>query len=188
MSVTQKPEQFQANESPIEGDFIWPPDIKWQIHKILTINEDDYDENLIELVKMKYPQAWEYFSENDNGGVKKVFSDWKYIRLQRKDSNTLDIDMIQMPWQWNQAMLEIFTYCIENNIFKLTWKIQPQKKPFTKKSSSERRKQVLMDAWSNFGFSNLDGTNIELIFSEDNKRVLVNKIKYYLEKWKWFKS
>jgi hypothetical protein len=39
-----------------------------------------------------------------------------------------------------------------------------------------------MDAWSNFGFSNLDGTNIELIFSEDNKRVLVNKIKYYLEK------
>ena len=172
----------ESKQSPIEGDFLWVSDIQEHIQEILEINQWDYDEQVIELVNTIFPWCWEWFSKRENGSIVKTFWIWKYIRLIEKHSNTIEIDMIQLEGNWIQGMLEIFVYCIENNYSTIVWKVQPQRRP------SPRRKKILYDFYSNFWFSWNDGTNISFPLTQENKKVLVNKIKYYLENWKWFQS
>jgi hypothetical protein len=182
MSITQKLEQFESIESPEEGDFIWPPDIKWQIHEILEINQGDFDEQITELARINFPWVWEWFSKRENWYTVKNFWTKGFIRLLESENDTIEIDLIQLEGKWIKALLEIFLYSIENNFKIISLKVQPQKKP------SPRRKKILYDFYSNFGFSWSDWTNMSLSLTKENKKVLVNKIKYYLENGKWFKS
>jgi len=170
-------------QSPLKenGDFIWPPNIRWQIQEILSINEWDFDEQFIELVRSKFPEAWKWFSKRSNGYTSKVFWIWRFIRLL-EINNVLELDLIQLEWNWIQGMLEVLIFAIENNYKLIKGKVQPQKR------SSPRRKKILYNFYSNFWFSWNDWTNISLDLSEENRKVLVNKVKYYLENWKWFKS
>lgn len=173
-----------TQESPLEnnGDFIWAPDVRWNIQEILEVNEWDYDEQIMELISSKYCWAGEWFIAKSNWDVTKTFWLQKFIRLLKKGDNELVIDMIQLEWDGIKAMLEIIAFWIENNYKVLSGKVQPQQK------SSLRRKKILYDFYSNFWFSWNDGTNLSLVLSDENKRVMVNKIKYFLEKWKWFRS
>lgn len=170
------------NESPLIGDFIWPPNIKWIIQDILDINYWDFDEQIIELARMQFPNIWNNFTVRDDWSIYKVFIDGGYIRLLKRGNNTLYIDMIQMPWKWIQGVLECITFAVDNWLSLLEWKIQPQKK------NSTQRTKILSEFYSNFWFTILAWEKIELKLNHENKHVLVNKLKYYLENWKWFRS
>ena len=151
-----------------------------RISQILEVAELDIDDTILSLIRSRFPQSWENFYPRDALGILKRYSPEAYIRLEKKNAHEIHIDMMQTPGRWEEAMLDIWCYCIENDYEKITWKVQPQKNP------SERRKKILLDKWINFWFTSRDGTHIKLELTEENKRVILNKIKYYLKNGKWF--
>lgn len=109
---------------------------------------------------------------------KKIFSVSSFIRLIHTWNDVLVVDMIQMPNQGIKAMLEVFSYAVRNDIKTLRWKVQPQKK------YSQRRKKILLDFYVDFWFTSNDWENISFEMNNDNKKVLRNKILYYLKNWR----
>lgn len=162
---------------PHDPKNIWSSDTNSKIREILDINEDDLDEQIIELISIIVPNAWLSFSR-EWWKVKKIFSVSSFIRLIHIWNNVLVVDMIQMPNQWIKAMLEVFSYAVRNDIKTLRWKVQPQKK------YSQRRKKILLDFYVDFWFTSNDWGNISFEMNNDNKRVLRNKILYYLKNWR----
>lgn len=160
-----------------DSKFTWPPDINATITEILDINEDDIDEQIIELISIILPNAWLAFS-SEWSKVKKIFSVSSFIRLIHTWNDVLVVDMIQMPNQGIKAMLEVFSYAVRNDIKTLRWKVQPQKK------YSQRRKKILLDFYVDFWFTSNDWENISFEMNNDNKKVLRNKILYYLKNWR----
>lgn len=156
----------------------WYNDI---VKTILEDVESDIEEQIIALVKSKYPHAGDFFYDREGVGIAKRYSEKEYILLDEQ-WGTIDINMLQTPGKWEEAMLDVLCFCIEKWYSKVTWKIQPQKKP------SARRSKILLDKWISFGFTSKDGYKLELELSQENIRVLKNKIVYYLENGKWFTS
>ncbi len=167
-----------------------PVNLKWekyhcfgeQISQILN-SEGYYNEDkFLELVRLKFPYSGEDFYEKYDNLIAKRYSESEYISLESKPNKVLSIEMMQVPWKWEEAMLDIMCYALANGYGKIIWKIQPQKK------SSERRKKILLDKWISFGATSRNGTDVEIDLTDENIGVLNNKVKYYLEKGKWFNS
>jgi hypothetical protein len=162
-----------------EINFEWLNDIHRKIDEILHINDGDFDEQFLELCRMRFQNSWKFFQVQSDWSIRKVFWNWNYIKLIPKWSS-IHVDMIQMPNKWIECMLDIFSYAIDNNYTEIKWSAQPQLRP------TESKRKRLVEFHSSFWMTNLDWYNSFIKLNLENKKVLVNKVKYFLENWRWF--
>lgn len=159
---------------------------KNQVNSVLNL---DYEELLLDLLYEidLEPINVEEFSDWIQKKIKFNFWNLWYLKLSIK-GNTANIDMVQMPQKWYEAMLFIIKYILENWLKYITWEANPQNKS---SSNIQRRLKILVSFYSSFWFfptknswtwwmyMQWDITSNELL------RVLYNKTKIYIETKKW---
>lgn len=154
-----------------------------QVFSILKEDFDEYDK-LIEILELLIDEPKE-FNEQGWGVFNLKFSNNEYIRLIL-NWQELSIDMIDRPWNGIDAMLRIFLFALKNDVSKITWKAQPQKNKDS--SKYERRRKILLNFYSSFWFKILNTSTwkMRLDLDDENIKILLNKVRYYIENKKWF--
>ena len=161
--------------------------------KIELILNWDYDLLILDLFQENQDFFLTPISEPEELDIwfKKIlkFNFWInwYIKLEII-WNILKIDMIDMPNKWNESMLFIIKYALENWVKNILWEANPRKKI---SKNMDRRLKILVDFYTWFWFiPNIDSWTwwkyMSLDFREKKLlEVIYNKLWIYLKTKNW---